>query len=233
MNRFSSINGLASVLAAASALMLSQRAQEPQSGPAEPDIDLTPEPVRPVVDQAAIRRSVRVILAALGQDPDDPAIRETPDRVARMYAEMLAGYGMSDDVLDKTFETETESGIVLVRDIPFVSFCEHHMLPFAGKAYVAYIPSGNKVVGLSKLARIVDVYAKRLQLQERLAQQIADAIHRKLSPAGVGVVIASEHSCMTLRGVRKPGADMVSSVMLGVFREDPAARAELLNLIKV
>lgn len=184
------------------------------------------------VDLDRARAAVRELLLAFHLDPDAPGILETPDRVARMYAEVLGGYNLDASCLERVFEVDHDPGIVLVNNINFTSWCEHHLMPFAGQASVAYLPQGRRVVGLSKLARIVDVYASRLQLQERLAQQVADAIQDRLKPEGVAVVLSAQHGCMTCRGARKPGAVMVTSVMLGRFREDPAARAEVLQLMQ-
>ncbi len=182
------------------------------------------------VDHDRIRRAVREILLAVGEDPDREGLLETPDRVARMYAEMFQG--LHDDpgrYLSKTF-TQPYDEMVVVRDIPFSSFCEHHLLPFTGKAHVAYVPNG-QVVGLSKIPRVIESLARRPQLQERLTQEAAELLMTRLDARGVGVVIEATHSCMSMRGVRKPGSSMVTSAMLGLFRERHATRAEFLSLI--
>lgn len=184
----------------------------------------------PAVDEPRIRRAVREILVAVGEDPDREGLADTPDRVARMYAEVFAG--LRDDPrrhLAKRFTQEYDE-MVAIRDIPFASFCEHHLLPFTGVAHVAYVPKG-QVVGLSKIPRVVDSLAQRPQLQERLTQQVADLLMGELDAKGVGVVIEASHSCMTIRGVRKTGGTMVTSAMLGIFRDRPATRAEFLSLI--
>ena len=179
---------------------------------------------------AAIRKAVREIIRAVGEDPTREGLRETPRRVANMYAEVFSGLRQDPaDVLRVGFE-EGHQELVLVKDIPFYSMCEHHFLPFHGLAHVGYIPNG-RVVGLSKLARAVEILARRPQLQERLTSQLADAIMTTLEPAGVAVVIKAEHLCMTMRGVRKPGSMTVTSAMRGVFQRNPATRAEFMSLI--
>lgn len=187
-------------------------------------------PVNTAVDFPRIENAVREILAAVGEDPNREGLLETPARVGRMYAEMFAG--LKSDAgrhLEKVF-TEDYDEIVLVRDISFCSMCEHHLLPFTGKAHIAYLPSG-KVVGLSKLARVVEEVARRPQVQERLTQTVADLIEERLSARGVAVVCEATHSCMTMRGVRKPGSLCLTSAMRGVFRDDSRSRAEVLQLI--
>ena len=176
--------------------------------------------------------AVRTLLSFIGEDPRREGLLETPDRVLRAYEEVFAGYRQQPaDVLAKTFdETASYNGAVVVRDIEVRSHCEHHMVPFVGKAHVAYLPDG-KVVGLSKLARLVDGYARRLQIQERLTAEVATSLMAALRPRGVAVVVEAEHHCMTMRGVRKPGADTVTSRMLGLFRENPATRREFLSMI--
>src|SRR5947199_5698096 len=162
----------------------------------------------PPVDQARIRAAVREILLAVGEDPDREGLRETPDRVARMYAEMFSGLRKDPrEPLQKTF-TQKYDEMVLVKGIGFESMCEHHLLPFIGKAHVAYLPNG-RIVGLSKLARVVDAVAKRPQVQERMTEQIADLIMTHLKPRGVAVIVEADHTCMTIRGVRKPGAKTI------------------------
>lgn len=182
-------------------------------------------------DKPALRNAVRAIIRAIGEDPNREGLRETPRRVADMYAEVF--WGLRHDpaeVLGVTFEVEHQE-MVLVRDIPFYSMCEHHFLPFHGVAHVGYIPNG-RVVGLSKLARALDILARRPQLQERMTSQLADAIMSSLEPAGTGVVIWAEHTCMTMRGIKKPGSQTVTSAMRGVFRHQAATRAEFVNLIE-
>lgn len=184
------------------------------------------------VDHDRLRAAVRELLAAVGEDPDRDGLAATPDRVARMYAEVLAG--LHDDPrahLTTTFEADHDE-IVLVLDIPFASMCEHHMVPFLGRAHVGYLPgTSGRITGLSKLARLVDGYARRLQVQERLTSQIASAMEDVLEPAGVIVVVEAEHLCMSIRGVSKPGTRTVTSAVRGHFREDASARAEAISLI--
>ncbi|MBM4345480.1 MAG: GTP cyclohydrolase I FolE [Deltaproteobacteria bacterium] len=174
---------------------------------------------------------IREILLQLGEDPDREGLVKTPRRVAQAWRDMTAGYAEDPLAIIRSalFDVQNEE-IVLVRDIDFASMCEHHMLPFQGKAHVAYLPRG-RVVGLSKLARVVDVFARRLQVQERMTTQVALALQEGLSPAGVAVVIEATHMCMVMRGVKKPNAVTVTSAMFGAFRDDPATRAELMKLI--
>lgn len=182
------------------------------------------------VDHERIRRAVREILLAVGEDPDREGLRETPDRVARMYAELFSGLHTNPALLlQKTF-TQKHDEMVLVKDIEFASTCEHHLLPFIGKAHIGYLPNG-KVVGLSKLARVVDAIARRPQVQERMTEEIADLIMEELAPRGVGVVIEANHSCMTIRGVRKPGAMTITSAVRGIVKSNPSTRAEMMTLI--
>jgi GTP cyclohydrolase IA len=184
----------------------------------------------PRVDQERIRNAVREILAAIGEDPDREGLLETPDRVARMYAEVFQGLHEDPALhLTKLFTQEYDE-MVVIRDIRFESFCEHHILPFMGNAHVAYLPKG-RIVGLSKIPRVIDVFSRRPQVQERLTKEVAELLMSELDARGVGVVIEAEHSCMTLRGVRKPGSLCVTSAMLGAFRDQPATRAEFLSLI--
>jgi GTP cyclohydrolase I len=183
------------------------------------------------VDHARIRRAVREILIAVGEDPDREGLQETPDRVARMYAEVFAGLHLDPRVhLQKTF-TQKHDEMVLVKDIEFASCCEHHLLPFTGTAHVGYLPDG-KIVGLSKLARVVDVVARRPQVQERMTEEIADLVMDELRPRGVGVLVEATHSCMTVRGVRKPGSLTVTSALRGIFKTNPATRAEFMALVR-
>jgi GTP cyclohydrolase I len=182
------------------------------------------------VDHARLRRAVREMLAALGEDPDREGLLETPDRVARMYAEVFAGLHTDPAVfLQKTF-TQKHDEMVLVKDIEFASMCEHHLLPFSGKAHIAYLPNG-RIVGLSKLARVVDAIARRPQVQERMTEEIADLIMTHLKARGVGVIVEASHSCMSVRGVRKPAAMTITSSMRGGFLDHPATRAELMSLV--
>lgn len=184
-------------------------------------------------DHDKIKRAVRMLLEAIGEDPDRPGIADTPARVAREYDEIFAGLLVDPaDVLSVTFD-EAYDEIVMMRDIPFHSMCEHHLVPFTGRAHVAYLPNGSgQVTGLSKLARLVDVCAKRPGLQERMTTQIADALERALEPRGVMVVVEARHFCMEMRGIRKPGAETVTSTVRGRFRDDPATRAEAMTLLK-
>jgi len=182
------------------------------------------------VDLERAAAAVREILIAVGEDPDRDGLKETPERVARAYQEMFTGLETDPaEVLSKTFEIDHDE-MVLVRDIEVWSTCEHHLLPFTGVAHVAYIPAKGRITGLSKLARLVDAYAKRPQVQERLTTQVADALVEHLHPQGVMVVIECEHLCMTMRGVRKPGAKTVTSAVRGVMNS-PATRAEAMSLI--
>ncbi|WP_051479262.1 GTP cyclohydrolase I FolE [Arthrobacter sp. H5] len=183
------------------------------------------------VDQPRIQRAVREILAAIGEDPERDGLRETPNRVARAYAEFFAGLHQdAGEVLSTTFNLDHEE-LVLVKDIPFYSTCEHHLVPFHGAAHIGYIPSAEgKVTGLSKLARLVEVFARRPQVQERLTTQIVDALMTHLQPKGAIVVIECEHMCMSMRGIRKPGAKTVTSAVRGQVR-DTATRAEAMSLI--
>ena len=186
-----------------------------------------------VFDHAKIERAVRLLLEAIGEDPDRPGIADTPARVAREYDEIFAGLLVDPaEVLSVTFE-EGYDEIVMMRDIPFHSMCEHHLIPFVGRAHVAYLPNKDgKVTGLSKLARLVDVCAKRPGLQERMTVTVADALERALDPRGVMVVVEARHMCMEMRGIRKPGAETVTSSVRGLFRSDPATRAEAMALLR-
>ena len=196
---------------------------------ADADHDATSPPRSPV-DQERIKRAVREILAAVGEDPDREGLLETPARVARMYAELFAG--LHDDPRQhlRKFFTEKYDEVVLVRDISFNSMCEHHMLPFMGVAHIGYLPAG-RVVGLSKLARVVEVVARRPQVQERMTETIADLLVEELDAKGVAVVIEASHSCMTIRGIRKPGSLCVTSAMRGIFRSHLSSRSEIMTLI--
>jgi GTP cyclohydrolase I len=184
------------------------------------------------MDKKRIEKAIREILLAVGEDPERRDIKETPSRVAEMYEEILGGSGLDPEKeLEVVFEKDHDE-IILLKNIPLYSICEHHLLPFIGKAHVAYIPKDNRVTGLSKLARVVDTFAKRLQVQERLTTDIAEIIMRKLKPKGVLVVIEAEHLCMSMRGVRKPGVLTVTSAVRGIFRKNEKTRAETLALIR-
>lgn len=183
------------------------------------------------IDKDKIETAVQMILEAIGEDPYREGLRNTPGRVARMYEEVFSGLNRNPSDLLEVIFTEYHDELVLVKDIPLYSMCEHHLLPFYGKAHVAYIPKGGKVVGISKLARVTEAYAHRPQLQERLTSQIADCINQTLKPHGVAVVIQAEHMCMTMRGVKKPGALTVTSAVRGIFETRAETRAELLSLI--
>jgi GTP cyclohydrolase IA len=187
-------------------------------------------PARPSREEA--EKAVRTLIAWAGDDPERDGLRDTPQRVVSSYEEFYAGYREEPgDALERTFEDlGSYDDIVVVRDIPFYSHCEHHMVPFVGKAHVAYYP-GDKVVGLSKLARVVDVFARRLQTQERLTGQVVAAIDEALKPRGIAVMIEAEHQCMTLRGVHKHGASTATTQFTGIFRDDPAEQQRFLTLV--
>ncbi len=183
------------------------------------------------IDLPRIANAVREILSAIGEDPDREGLKGTPQRIARMYQELFEG--MNDDPrrhVQQSF-SENYDEIVLLKDIPFHSMCEHHLLPFIGQAHVGYVPRG-KVVGVSKLARIVRSFARRPQVQERLTTQIAEFLMQEIDAQGVAVVLEATHTCMTIRGVKKPGAVMITSAMLGLFRKDARSRAEVMSLIR-
>lgn len=188
------------------------------------------------MDHEKIAAAVRMILEAIGEDPEREGLRETPDRVARMYAEIFSGLVQDPlEAVSKIFHDEHYDEIVLLKDIPFHSMCEHHLLPFMGRAHIGYIPgkgAESGILGLSKLARAVDAYSRRPQVQERLTNQIADLIETAVVPRGVAVVLEAEHTCMTIRGVRKPGSLMITSAMRGIFRDNLASRNEVLDLIR-
>ena len=182
------------------------------------------------VDLRRIERAVREILTAVGEDPDREGLVQTPERVARMYAEIFGGLHLDPAVyLQKTF-TQQHDEMVLVKDISFSSCCEHHLLPFTGSVHIAYLPDG-QVVGLSKLARITEVIARRPQVQERMTEELAELVMRELRPRGVGVVVEAAHSCMTIRGVKKPGAMTITSAMRGLFKTNPMTRNEFMALV--
>ncbi len=182
------------------------------------------------VDNERIEKAVKEILLAVGEDVERDGLKGTPERVAKMYSELLAGmYEDPKEHLRNVF-TEKYDEVVLLRDIPFYSICEHHLMPFIGSAHVAYLPSGT-VLGVSKLARIVDCFTRRLQVQERLTNQIADFIMNGLKPRGVAVVLEASHSCMTIRGIKKPGSVMVTSALRGIFKRDARSRNEVMSLM--
>jgi GTP cyclohydrolase IA len=184
------------------------------------------------VDRSKIEEAVRLILEAIGENPDREGLMDTPKRVAKMYEEIFEGLNQDPSEYFDTIFGEDHEELVLVKDIPFFSMCEHHLVPFYGHAHIAYIPRNGKVTGLSKLARAVETVSKRPQLQERITSTVADTIMDKLEPHGVMVVVEAEHMCMTMRGVNKPGAKTVTSASRGIFAEDSHARSEILSLIK-
>ena len=210
---------------------LESRLELPTAGTDEARDTTTAKP-RPngEVDQPRIERAVREILLAIGEDPDREGLRETPARVGRMYAELFAGLHEDPTRHLQKFFTETCDEVVLVRDISFNSMCEHHMLPFTGKAHIGYLP-GDRVIGLSNLARVVESVARRPQVQERMTEQIADLLEEQLHAKGVAVVIEAVHTCMTIRGVRRPGSVCVTSAMKGCFRNRASSRAEIMTLM--
>jgi GTP cyclohydrolase I len=184
-----------------------------------------------LIDREAISKAVREIISAIGEDATREGLVDTPTRIAQMYAEVFSGLGQDPkEILAVCFEDEKHEEMVVLKDIPFYSMCEHHFLPFHGLAHVGYIPRG-RLVGISKLARVVEVLARRPQLQERLTGQIADTIMEALEARGVGVVIEAEHLCMTMRGIRKPGSRLVTSASRGIFRTYPATRAEFFSIL--
>ena len=183
------------------------------------------------VDNKKIEKAIREILLAVGEDPEREGLKKTPERVARMYGELLGGMHEDPKQHLRSVFTENYDEIVILRGIPFYSICEHHLMPFIGHAHVAYLPSG-AVLGISKLARIVDCFARRLQGQERLTYQIADFMMNNLKTQGVAVVLEASHSCMTIRGIKKPGSVMVTSAVRGIFKRDPKTRNEVMSLIQ-
>ena len=184
------------------------------------------------MDKNKIKKGVKLILEGIGEDPDRPGLKDTPKRVANLYEEIFSGLSTPTEEILKSIEGESHDEMVLIKDIPFYSICEHHLLPFIGKAHVAYVPSKGKIVGLSKLARAVEIFAKRPQLQERLTSQLADLIMKKLKPKGAMVIVDAEHLCMSMRGVKKPGSRTVTSAVRGIFRTKESTRTEVLELIK-
>jgi len=187
-------------------------------------------PKKNSIDQNRIVTAVREILIAIGEDPDREGLRETPQRVARMYQELFSGLHVDPATYTKKFFSENYNEIVLVRDISFNSICEHHLMPFMGNIHIGYIPDG-RVIGLSKLARVIEVFSHRPQVQERLTEDIAELLYRELRAKAVAVVVEAEHTCMTLRGVKKPGSLCVTSALRGGFLKNPSSRAEILALI--
>ncbi len=183
------------------------------------------------MDKERIMNAVREILIAVGENPDRPGLKETPFRVANMYEEIFAGLSEDPKKHLKFFDEKSNDEMVIVRDIPFSSMCEHHLLPFVGKAHIAYIPSDNKIIGLSKLARIVDNFAKKPQVQERLTHDIADFLNDNLKPKGVAVIIEAEHMCMSIRGAKASGSKTQTSALRGIMRTDARTRAEVLALL--
>jgi GTP cyclohydrolase IA len=185
-----------------------------------------------MVDQSKIEKAMKMILEAIGEDPKRSGLKETPARVARMYAELFSGLHKDPGKELNVFQEADHEEMIIVKNIPFYSMCEHHFVPFAGKAHIVYIPTKGRVTGLSKLVRTIEGYAKRPQVQERLTSQIADTLMSVLKPRGVFVVIEAEHLCMSMRGVKKPGSITVTSAVRGVFRKNPTTKAEALALLK-
>jgi GTP cyclohydrolase I len=184
------------------------------------------------MNKKKIEKGVRLILEGIGEDPERAGLKDTPQRIAILYEEIFAGLETPEEELLKPIEGESHDEMVLLKDIPFYSVCEHHLLPFIGKAHVAYIPSAGKIVGLSELAKAVEMFAKRPQVQERLTTQLADMIMVKLKPKGAMVIIDAEHLCLSMRGIKKPNARTITSAVRGIFRTKASTRMELLELIK-
>jgi len=184
------------------------------------------------MDLKKIEKGVRLIIEGIGEDPERPGLKDTPERVARMYMDIFSGLETPTEELLKSIEGESHDEMVLLKDIPFYSICEHHLVPFIGKVHVAYIPAGGRIVGLGALIKALEVLAKRPQVQERLTTQFADLIMNKLKPKGAMVVIDAEHLCISMRGVKKPGTRTVTSAVRGIFRTKQSTREELLELIK-
>jgi len=184
------------------------------------------------VELKKIARGVKLILEGVGEDPERPGLKDTPQRVARMFSEILGGLKENPAKQLQAIQSEKHDEMVLIKNIPLYSMCEHHLLPFAGVAHIAYIPKGGRIVGLSKIARVVDILCRRLQIQERLTKQIADLIMEHLKPLGVMVVIEAEHMCMSMRGAKKPKSSTVTSALRGSFRTKIATRSEAMTLIK-
>jgi GTP cyclohydrolase I len=188
--------------------------------------------VKKTIDRDKIAAGVQLILEGIGEDPNREGLQKTPERVADFYVELTEGMWQDAKSHIVPLPGDSHDEMVLVKDISFASVCEHHLAPFVGKCHIAYIPKGGRIVGLSKLARIAEIFSRRLQVQERLTQQIANTLFEELDPLGVMVVVEAEHTCMTLRGVKKPGAITITSAVLGGFRKDPRTRAEAMSLIK-
>jgi GTP cyclohydrolase IA len=185
-----------------------------------------------MIDQKRIESAVREILLAIGDDPDRDGVKETPARVARMYAEIFAGLHEDPRDIVKTFQEGMHEEMIAVKDIPLYSMCEHHLLPFIGTAHVVYIPNKGKIMGLSKVARLVDLISKKPQLQERMTSEIADVIMETVQPKGVAVIVEAEHLCMTMRGIKKPGSRTLTSALRGIMKTDMRTRAEVMSLIE-
>lgn len=179
-----------------------------------------------------IEKGIRLLLEGIGEDPERPGLKNTPQRIANMYEEIFSGLSTPTEAILRPIEGESHDELVLLKDIPFYSVCEHHLLPFIGKAHVAYIPAGGKIVGLSELAKAVEIFAKRPQVQERLTTQLADMIMEKLKPKGAMVIIDAEHLCLSMRGIKKPGSRTITSAVRGIFRTKESTREETLELIK-
>lgn len=184
------------------------------------------------MNRKKIEKGIKLVLEGIGEDPERPGLKDTPQRVATLYEEIFAGLSTPNEEILKPIEGESHDELVLLKNIPFYSVCEHHLLPFIGKAHVAYIPSGGKIVGLSELAKAVELFAKRPTVQERLTTQLADLIMKKLKPKGAMVIIDAEHLCLSMRGVKKSGASTVTSAVRGIFRTKASTRLELLELLK-
>jgi GTP cyclohydrolase I len=184
------------------------------------------------VDEQKIQSAIRMILEAIGEDPDREGLLDTPARVARMYSEVMSGLHLDPRDQLTTIFNEDHNELVLVKDITFYSMCEHHLVPFYGRAHVAYIPQGSRITGLSKLARLVEMTARRPQLQERLTASVADAIVDRLDPLGVAIMVEAEHMCMAMRGVNKPGTRTLTTSVRGRFADDPVARAEVFHMMR-
>ena len=184
------------------------------------------------MDKTKIQKAVKMILEAIGENPNRADLKKTPERVANMYEEIFSGIQEDPSKQLEVLLSEKHNEIVLLKGIPLYSVCEHHLLPFVGKAHIAYVPKNNKVTGLSKLARVVEILSKRLQVQERLTTEIADILMKKLKPMGVMVIIEAEHLCMSMRGVKKPGVSTVTSAVRGIFKENSKTRSETMALIK-
>jgi len=184
------------------------------------------------MDTKKIEKGVRLIIEGIGEDPDRPGLKDTPSRMAEMYGEIFSGISMNTEELLKPMAGESHDEMVMIRDIPFYSVCEHHLLPFFGKAHIAYIPGAGKIVGISALAKALEVFAKRPQVQERLTTQFIDLIVEHLKPKGAMVVIDAEHLCMSMRGVKKPGSRVVTSAVRGNFRNKESTRMEMLELLR-